>query len=350
MSTFGDGVYQYGGAPVMSFPSMAMYAGLKKRIQFVDGDNGSDGNNGLAPDSAKKTIQAAVTASGKGGIVYVFPKAATDLAVDPNSYAETVIIPYTHANLTICGVGTGRTQGGLPQMKIATGSTAMIDVRAPGVTVMNMCINGASSTGGGIRLSDNGTDPATTATSFGFSAFGNYFKNCKCHSTHGSAGGAIYTVAGSSAPWQVLIENNIFFKNTGGIVVASGSASQPQDWVIRNNVFSSSVKTDVDVDIYIGTGGVLGLVIDGNVFATMDVPTKASGDVGRYIFLGDSNGIVSNNMFACYVPEDGTEVTMGAAGTACVIPATVKLSGNFGETDAAGASANTLDTGIVFRT
>ena len=117
---------------------------------YVDGSNGSDNNDGRSPDHAKLTIQDAVTDAGEGGTVYVFPKVHTDYTGDPVSYAETVIIPYTHSNLAIIGVGRGRTQGGLPQIKMGAGAVALLTIRAPGCLIENIGFNGYGSTGGGI--------------------------------------------------------------------------------------------------------------------------------------------------------------------------------------------------------
>ena len=320
---------------------MEAYAALRDQIYFVDGDSGSDGNSGKKPSEATKTIQKAIDlVSGAGAVIYVFPLANDALDTDPDSYAETLIIGNDTPQLSLIGVPTGRTQGGLPQLKIGGDSTtAMIDVRAPGCTIRNMGINGASSTGGGIKLTDDG---GTTYVSFGTTIENCHFKNCKCHATNGTLGGAIYS---TGSPWQVRIANNTFYKNVAGIVIKDTSYSVPQDWVIENNTFDSSVKTDIDVDIYVAADGCKGLVIRNNDFATVDVPTIASGSVVRYIYLNaGTSGAVVGNRFACLVNPAASEVTFGAAGTAAVIPTTVRMAGNIGE------SSSTTEQDIVYRT
>lgn len=307
------------------------------RCLYVDGSSGSDSNSGLSAYAAKATIQAAVTAANPWDTIYVFPKDIPITATDPVSYVETVIIPNTKPGLSIVGVCTGRTQGGLPQMKIGAGSTAMITIRAPGCSIENMGINGGDSTGGGILLDDNGTSKVAMGTTL----FNCHFKNCKAHATHASVGGAIYCT--DYPPWQVLVENCIFFKCTGGIVIP-GSTVIAQDWVIKNCEFTSSVATDVDADIYIYN--CLGLVIDNCRFATVDVPAKASGDIGRYIKLGTGTfGMLSNCTFACMTNESATEISFGTTGSGGVIPTTVRMVHNYGETDTSG----TMESGEIFR-
>ena len=97
---------------------------------FVDGDISSSGG-GKSWEKAYKTIQEAVTAASAGDTIFVAGRSITALATDPVSYAETIIIPNDKPQLSLIGVSRGRTQGGLPQIKIGAGSTAMITVRAP---------------------------------------------------------------------------------------------------------------------------------------------------------------------------------------------------------------------------
>jgi len=53
----------------------------------------------------------------------------------------------------LIGVSRGRTQGGLPQLKDGTETTAAIlTIRAPGCLIANLGFNGSGNTGGGILL------------------------------------------------------------------------------------------------------------------------------------------------------------------------------------------------------
>ena len=310
-----------------------------RKFLYVDGDFGGDSNSGKTVANPKKTIQAAVDAANNWDGIRVFPKSMASGATDPESYAETVIIPAELDGLSIIGVGTGRTQGGLPQVKIGAGSTAMFTIRAPGVVIANLGINGASSTGGGILLDDDGS----TKTAFGVTISNCHFKNCNTHATNGATGGAIYASSTGGA-WQLLVQSCRFYKCVGGIVLVGTSGSVPQDWVIDDCVFGTGVNTETDVDIYCAADGVIGLTIRGCDFATVDVP--ASGTIARYISLGaGTKGLISNSRFACISQGTGAK-TFGAAGNACIIPTTVRISGCYGEP----ASDATGDSGDIYRT
>ncbi len=307
---------------------------------YVDGDKGNDGNSGLNPMEAKQTIQCAVdrVALTPWSVIYVFPKNVGDTDTDPASYAETLIIPVTAEGLAIIGAGRGRTQGGLPQVKIGGGSTAMLTVRAMGCLIVNMGFNGASSTGGGILMDDNGT----TKVAFGLSVINCHFKNCQTSATTSSTGGAIYASADGGG-WQVLIRDCVFYKCRGGVCTPAGIATIPQDWIIDNCVFESAANTDVDSDISL-LGAVVGLNVRNCSFNTADVPASSGGAVARYIYgASGTKGCVSNCTFNCTVQGSGAK-TFGATGNAVVLPTTVRISGCFGECESTSAGNSVLRT------
>ena len=287
-------------------------------VWFVDGDSGSNGNTGASPDFAKSTIQSAVTAAVKdGGVIYIKARDMGSTASDPVDYAETVIIPAGSSRMALIGVSGSRAQGGLPQIKKGSGSTALLTVRAPGCLIANLGFNGTSATGGGILLEYDG---GSTKDSFGTTIMGCHFKNCVgSTATNAATGGAIQL---SGAPWQVLIKGNRFYKNVGGIVLKDTTTSVPQDLVIESNSFGDSAAS-VDCDIYLAGGGGpgVGLLIRGNDFGTL--PALASGSNVRWMDLtGADGGIVCGNFF-------GNDLLHGAAGSGSKIPTTVFFSGNF---------------------
>ena len=295
-------------------------------VYYVDGDNGADQDTGRSPDHAFATIQQAVTKANSGSTIYVFPRKHTDYTGDPVNYAETIIIPYTHSNLSIIGVCTGRTQGGLPQIKKGSGSTALLTIRAPGCLIANMGFNGYGSTGGGILLDD---DYAAK------SAFGTTIRNCHIKNCVGSTatdsrtgGGIMWTTAGNA--WQVDIIGNKFYKNVGDIVLMGTTNTRPQDILIQGNIFQSSPTSSTDCNIYGASGGFQSIVIDSNIFG--DLPALGAGSVVRYMDLtGTQEGMVTRNMFGCLTSQGSTELTFEAAGTGAKIPTTVFMAGNFGQ-------------------
>lgn len=252
------------------------------------------------------------------------PRATTPLAVDPVSYAETIIIPNTKPGLSLIGYNTGRTQGGLPQIKINAGTTPMLTIRAPGCLIAGLGFNGINSLGGGILLDDDG---GTTKTAFGTTIMGCHFKNCAGHATNGTLGGAImFAFSVSGSPWQVLIKGNRFWKNLSDIVMMSlGTGTQLQDLVIEDNIFGGPPSA-VDVNLWLGGAGVLGLVIRRNHFDAL--PAQAGGTVGKYMILQGSTGILHENFFGCV---NTLTFKAASAGSAAWVPATVLMAGNWGE-------------------
>lgn len=328
-------LHHMGGVPVGgNFP----WFRKDGHVWFVDGSTGSASNSGKSPKSALNSITNALAKAGESDTIFVFPKEMAVTDTDPGSYAETFSI--TQPNLSLIGIGRGFTQGGLPQIKIGTGTTPMIRVRAPGVLIANLGINGASSTGGGIKLDE--TDGSEYC--FGTEIVNCHFKNCKTSATVATGGGAIYTDASGGA-WQLHVKGCRFYNCLGGIVVA-GTSTVPADWVIEDCIFHSSVNTNVDADIYFGGSGVIGLVVRNCEFMTVDVPTAGSGAVQRYIKVVDgTKGGITNCRFAC-ISQGTSAKTFGAAGDAVFVPTTVRMAGCYGEP----ASNATGDSGDVFRT
>jgi len=285
-------------------------------VWYVDGNNSAAGD-GRSWSSALLTIQAAVTAAGAGDIIYIAPKDGTDLTGDPASYAETIIIPAAARGLSLIGIGTGRTQGGLPQIRKGSGTTALLTIRAPGCLITNLGFNGAGSTGGGILLDSD----YSTKDAFGTNIIGNHFKNCKRHATDGRYGGAInWSTTGNS--WQVLIKDNIFYKCLCDIALLGTSSTVPQDVVIENNIFSGD-GASTDVNIYTaGSGFGAGLVIKDCTFSA--IPAISSGSVARYTDVTGS-GVMTNCTFA----SAGTTTGYGAAKATAKISTGIIMSNNY---------------------
>lgn len=289
---------------------------------FVDGDLGSDGNDGLSPSFAFATIQAAVTAAGANSTIYVKAKAMAAGATDPGSYAESVIIPAGSSCMTIIGVSNGSTQGNMPQMKVGSTTTnPILTVQAAGFSLINMTVNGAGATGGGIKLDGD----SSTKDAFGFYAYGCFFKNCKS-SGAAATGGAIYWSANGSS-WNVTIEKCDFYDCRAGIVLIGTSVSRPKHVRVLNCSFGSGAKATVDADIYgAGGSGFVDLLVENCSFNTVDVPAYAtSPSAARYIYATSCGGAVRGCTFAC------TGKTFGAAGDACYIPTTMRMAGNWQE-------------------
>jgi hypothetical protein len=310
LTNFPNGIQAF---PVIGASSMDVFGAGK--ILFVDGDLGSDGNDGLSPQSPKVTVQSAVTAAGANSTIYVKAKAMAAGATDPGSYAENIIIPAGSSCMTIIGVGSALTQGALPQLKVgATTTSPIITVRAAGFVIQNMTVNGIGATGGGILLDGD----ASTKDAFGFAAINCYLKNCK-GSGAAATGGAIYWSSTGSS-WNVRIDSCDFYDCRAGIVLTGTSIDMPKSVYVENCSFGAGLKATVDCDIYgAGGSGINGLYINKCRFNTVDVPAYAtSPSAARYVYATGCVGAMTNCTFAC------TGKTIGAAGDACYIPVTMR--------------------------
>lgn len=336
MTTVADMLFQLGGLPVL--PEGLPVGNKNGRYYFVDGTNGSDGNDGKSLRRPFSTVQRAFTVNGgrANALVFVLPKDMAVTSTDPVSYAETVIVDAPSSALI--GVSRGRTQGGLPQLRMGSGSTAHVTVRAPGCLIAGIGINGASSTGGGILLDDDG---GSTKSAFGTTILGCHFKNCAKHATDGRQGGAI-NWSSTGGAWQALIKGNRFYKNLADVVLIGTSGSVPQDVVIEDNHFSGPAA-NVDCNLYLAGGsGMNGVHINRNYFPAM--PAIGSGSVLRFLDLTACIGIMSENYFGALTAATGSPVTFAAAGTGGKVPTTVWMAGNWGETTTAGESGEIIRT------
>jgi len=142
MSTFPDGVFQYGGEPVGG----VRYSSPWATAFFVDGTDGVDTFDGKGPDTAKKTIQAAVTAAGSNNVIYVRDKGYWTSSQwgksDTGFYHEQVTVPYATQNMSIIGV-TPHLYDVYFGPTIRWGDAAdhtgyLLQVYGPGISVYNM--------------------------------------------------------------------------------------------------------------------------------------------------------------------------------------------------------------------
>ena len=316
-------------APVVGAGLIDIFSG--GNILFVDGDTGNDGNTGSSPDSATATIGRAIALASAGAVIYVKARKVSAGGTDPVSYAETVTIPATKPGLKLMGVPSGVAQGAQPQIKKGSGAVAHITVQAPGCLIANLTINMAGSTAAGVLLDDDGS----TKT-----AFGTVIQDCvfKGNANKSTLGGAVAWAATGGA-WQVQIKGCHFVDCCTGINALGTSQAAPKDIVIEDCLFYAFANTDVDADIDFNIGsGATSVVIRNCVFGTVDVPAKAGGATARYLDLTKvTNSALVDCSFACI--GQGTDAkTFGAAGTGALIPATVRMSGNYGEVGATATS------------
>ncbi|KKM68594.1 hypothetical protein LCGC14_1459270 [marine sediment metagenome] len=304
-------------------------------IWYVDGDR-TTGGSGTSWDDAfgESDFDGALTdlsSSIKAGdVIYVAARTMSQTDTDPVSYTTNLTIDIPQ--ISLIGVSRGRTQGGLPQLKVGgTTTQSIVRVRAPGVSISGIGINGSGATGGGIRFDDDG---GTTYASFGGSVSGCHFKDCVGTTANNAATGGAVQLSG--APWQMYIGGNRFYKNVGDVVLLDTSSAVPQDIVIEDNSFSGPAA-NVDCNLYLrGGSGINGITIHNNVFPQLPA---LGGTNDRYIDATACVGMLTGNYFGAQSnTTGGTTLTWLAAGTAAKIPTTMHVAGNWGQGITAGES------------
>lgn len=145
MSTFADGLYQYGGQPVSS--GGLRFSSPWSTVYFVDGIDGNDGNKGTSPDKSFKTIQKAINASTYQDVIYVRPL-TYKLGTGFNRYTEDVTVGLggsggsgaiaTNANKTIIGLTQRVTATDFLGVRWKYASTTNLTVNAPCLHIENI--------------------------------------------------------------------------------------------------------------------------------------------------------------------------------------------------------------------
>lgn len=294
---------------------------------FVDYDNGNTGDANTSlnnPDFPLKTIQAAVTASKRGDVIYIRERPIVAASDDPAYYSENIIIPLAKQGISLIGTGANRNQSWGTGIKGAAAS-AILTVRAPLVNIENLTFNRGSSTGGHIYAKSQYGSAVNQA--WGLSIY-----NCRFRNANQITYGAIFL----DNLWDVTIDSCFFNSNTGSIVCSASEDSMAALRII-NNLFMPgySDPTAASVDFYI-LDMVLtyNLLIDNNRFLG-PVPALSAGTYKRYVYLNPTGaggavyGLMCNNIFAdTGVAEYGTS----ASGcTSAVFPATVLFANNYSE-------------------
>ena len=175
MSTFSDGVYEFGGAPV----SGARFSSPWATHWFVDGINGSAGNSGRKPDHAFNTIQAAVTAASRNDIIYINPH-TWNTGSGFTRYTEDVAVTsgvsgtdMTNANISIIGISAPGAAGDFLGVRWKHATATNLTNDAPALHVENIGFFSEGATYG-VLLRNNGatlTQQGSQGTSFYNCAF-----------------------------------------------------------------------------------------------------------------------------------------------------------------------------------
>ena len=210
MTTFSDGVYQYGGAPTGG----ARYSSPWATHYFVDGQDGSNANDGKTPVRACATLTNALTKAGKEDVIYVRTMGAKDDASDYYYYEDgaQIVVPYASENLSIIGVTPHRRNpymGVWFQHGANSGETGYVLLNyAPGLCLENLGFSAKDyirASYGAVHMYSAAY--ATTAGSVGFSINNCFFRDGQLNVSGGydsCTSGCTFKASGSANTgwWQ----------------------------------------------------------------------------------------------------------------------------------------------------
>jgi len=307
MSTFPDGVFEYGGKPAGGRP-LAMWPAEK--VRFVDFDNGTVRGGGLSPSNAYKYLDTAISDAGHNDVIYIRPRSPELGAagvgpyyggdpgdITPQTASTNWTIAYTKYGLSLIGTGTGVGVPGAQQTNLqgdsTITSTPVLTINAPYVTVENLGFKPGASTTGLIKQSftDNAVDQA-----FANSYYRVWFRNVDA-----AAGYSLKIDAGS---YDNVIGCNF-----------SGHATGILLWSINSNVNRLIVR-DCDFETAPGTAkchiqstGAITRVLFDRLTMMGTIPT--GGAPNLYISIAAaSTGMFSNSFIGAAATTVATNTTL----------------------------------------
>jgi hypothetical protein len=300
----------------MKLPSIKPSA-MWSKAWFVDYDNGNNGNSMVnSPEFPMKTLTGALAKMGRGDVVYLRPRPYS--GTDPQGILDNAVVPIALQGISIIGSGPQSFDPFDMQLRGAAAG-AILTVRAPQISIENLCFNRGNSTTGHIRLESSSTD--ATKKAWGINIFNCHIRNGNIKAT---AGGALY----ADNVWYLNIEKCVFVGNQTAIALFA-SVDSIQNVRIANCDFLHTAAVGVaGIDCHI-----FGNVLCNQIRITFcyfpgTVPTGLAGaTISRYMTLtGCEKGSVDNCIFAAAAAG-----TFGAAGNNAIIPTTVVIANNYRE-------------------
>ena len=294
---------------IMATPNLGGndFAGwFDSNVYFVDGDNGSDDNNG-SMETPVATIQAGIDLAGPQDTVYIRTLAPDADASEPGTYEEDLTIPYANHGMKLIGVSPQFGSWGGPKIKNAT-ATALLTVNASNVHIANLQFNCTRNSGTyGIYLSGV-TGYATLAGSVGA-----VIQNCMIKNSSATYGG-IHVYGG----YGVVVRDCVFYNGVRGVWLASTALPSNQHRVI-NCDFTTNNGAAIANHVYIH-GFVRDFVVRDSTFGLSTNPINVVSD--------GATGIIAN----CYFNNGSTAMTAASAGDIIIVAANdeVGVSGCWG--------------------
>jgi len=279
MSTFPDGLFEYGGRPV-SGRYECVWGG---KTYFVDYDNGRSGGTGTRASDAGKYLDDALSAASAWDTIYVRGRTTADtdggdpyyiLPSSTSNFATTT----SQYGLSIIGTQIGRGIGGPYVSTQIRGSatanaTPAIELEAPGMNLENFCIRRGGSTVAAVQIKGTG--------------FGTTVSNCTFQKV------STYPAFLTTDAWYTGVYDCTFQSCALGVVFHAAT-TPPQNSVVSGCHFQGLVS-EISADIYVnatGTGLVNALIKD--CYFNHAVPT---GGKNKYVVVdATSTGLIAN----CY--------------------------------------------------
>lgn len=253
MTTFGDMVYQMGGAPVSGDFTTG-------NVFFVHSGTGSNSNHGKEKTAPFATVDYAVgqCTANNGDIIYVMP-----------GHAETTTaIAVDVAGVSILGLGRGRAR---PTLTASTTASDLVDVTVANVTIQNIRLVGAASGCTGLIHLAAAAD----------------FSCVNCSLEHGAA--PTSAVKGTGLNPRFLFKDCIFLGTAAGPdygINLSGSASQCHDFTVDNCTFNYATSAGLDNAGIFSAKTITGVCVKDCRFISMDL--------AAIDFNSSSTGIIHN--------------------------------------------------------
>lgn len=255
---------------------------------FVDGTDGSDGNTGLTPGEAFKTIQQAVTVATGGDVIYVRPL-SYKMGTGFNRYVEDVVIANTGASSAATAPQAGKSIIGVtPKVKIASdfmgvrwkyATNTNLNIEAPGTHIENIGFFCEGATTAVYFEGDGAT--YTKAGHTGSSLY-----NCAIKGEGGVLANGSDSLQIINCQFQAAYDGN-----TSGIIITLDGSNVNRRPVVRGCHFLGGNGTAMDSAPIIWTGKVENGLIADNYFdlgTTVQINIATSG----------SSGLIVNNFFA----------------------------------------------------
>jgi hypothetical protein len=267
-------------------------------VRYVSSTTGTSTGNGLTPETAYGTIQAAhdASAANNGDEIHILP-----------GHVETVVgaagIAISKAGLRVVGLGAGRLR---PVITFTTATAASFDITAANVLVQNLAF---------VCGIDNQTAMVNVSTA------DVAFEDCEFETNTGTVGAAVGILTAATAT-RLRVERCYFHgpaTNSGTTTTAQIDHEVGVDYIIRNNLFVGKCTQNIT-----NGAAVLRGFIDNNRFVTY-TGTKAIN------LHASSTPFITNNRFN--VPS----------GTAPIVAAAGFVAGNV-YSAAAGVTASTAST------